>query len=326
MKLQQLKYIVEVANNDLNVTTAAERLHTSQPGVSKHIRQLEDELGVRVFERSGKQLSAITPVGQAIIEHAEHILREVNSIERITDEYLHEAKGKLRLGTTHTQARYVLPATIKAFSDKYPQVSLQIQQGSPRQIASWAAHGEVDFAIATEAMDEFEDLVQMPCYHWNRSLVLQPDHPLAKQKKVAIEDLARCPIVTYVRGFTGRSKFDSAFIDAGLKPKVVLTAVDADVIKTYVRSGLGVGVVANMAYDEAADSDLVRKDLGHIFTPNTTNICYRRGAYLRHYMYDFVEMFCSHLTREHVDAAALERTQELRRAYFTEISKQLPVL
>lgn len=303
MKLQQLRYICEVAKHDLNVSATAQSLFTSQPGISKQVRMLEDELGVEIFARSGKHLTRITPAGEAILEIAGDILRKVETIKQVAQECSDEKKGSLSLATTHTQARYALPPAIRQFIRQYPDVSLHMQQGTPVQIAEMAAKGTVDFAIATEALSHFENLIMMPCYRWNRAIVVPRDHPLANIEKLELEDLARYPIVTYVFGFTGRSKLDDAFKRAGLEPKVVFTAVDADVIKAYVRLGLGAGIIAKMAYDEDIDKDLVALDASHLFESSTTKIGFRKGAYMRGFMYDFIHTFAPHLTHELVDKA-----------------------
>ncbi|WP_415884522.1 HTH-type transcriptional regulator CysB [Neptuniibacter sp. QD72_48] len=296
MKLQQLRYIWEVARHDLNVSATAQSLYTSQPGISKQIRLLEDELGVEVFARSGKHLTRVTPAGQAILSVAGEILQKVESIKQVAQEFSDERKGSLDVATTHTQARYALPPTITGFMKEYPEVSLHMHQGTPMQISEMAADGSVDFAIATEAMAHFSDLIMMPCYRWNRSVVVPKGHPLTQVSKLTLADLAEQPIVTYVFGFTGRSKLDDAFIKEGLEPKVVFTAVDSDVIKTYVRLGLGVGIIASMAFDERQDSDLVRLDASHLFEPSTTKIGFRKGTFLRGYMFDFIQRFAPHLT------------------------------
>ncbi len=303
MKLQQLKYIWEVARHDLNVSVTAQSLFTSQPGISKQIRLLEDELGVQIFARSGKHLTHITPAGQRIVEQAGEVLRLVDSIKRVAQEFSNEKQGSLSIATTHTQARYALPGVIDRFIEAYPEVSLHMHQGTPLQIAELAAEGGVDFAIATEGMEHFSDLVMMPCYDWNRCILVPQGHPLAEVEELSIEAVAEHPIVTYVFGFTGRSKLDDAFKDAGLTPRVVFTATDADVIKTYVRLGLGIGIVATMAYDEQQDQDLVPLSANHLFATSTTMIGCRRGTFLRGFMYDFVELFAPHLTRETIDAA-----------------------
>ena len=303
MKLQQLRYIWEVAHHDLNVSVTAQSLFTSQPGISKQIRLMEAELGVEIFARNGKHLTHITPVGETIIEQAGEILRRVDSIKQAADEFRDERRGSLSVATTHTQARYALPAVIDRFIERYPDVSLHMHQGSPLQIAELAADGEVDFAIATEGLEHFSDLVMLPCYRWNRSIVVPREHPLTEKEFVTLSDVAAHPIVTYVFGFTGRSKLDDAFRREGLEPRVVFTATDADVIKTYVRLGLGIGIIADMAYDSLQDSDLIALDASHLFAPSTTMIGCRRGSFLRGYMYDFVELFAPHLTRDLVDAA-----------------------
>jgi LysR family cys regulon transcriptional activator len=303
MKLQQLRYIWEVAHHDLNVSATAQSLYTSQPGISKQIRLLEDELGVEIFSRSGKHLTHITPVGKTIIAKAGEILQTVESIKQAAHEFRDEKSGSLSIATTHTQARYALPAVIDSFISRYPEVSLHMHQGSPVQIAELAANSEVDFAIATEGLDLFADLVMLPCYRWNRSVVVPNDHPLVAKDRLTLEDVAAHPIVTYVFGFTGRSKLDDAFKQEGLEPKVVFTATDADVIKTYVRLGLGIGIIADMAHDPAEDPDLTALDASHLFAPSTTMIGCRKGTFLRGFMYDFMELFAPHLGKDLVDAA-----------------------
>lgn len=301
MKLQQLRYIWEVAHHDLNVSATAQSLYTSQPGISKQIRLLEDELGVEVFARSGKHLTSITPAGEDILKLAGEVLKQIATIKRVAQEHSDPRKGSVSVATTHTQARYVLPPVIKRFIEKYPEVSLHMHQGTPMQISEMASEGEVDFAIATEALELFGNLVMMPCYRWNRSVIVPRDHPLAQPSALTLENLAKFPIVTYVFGFTGRSKLDDAFSGKGLTPKVVFTATDADVIKTYVRLGLGVGIIATMAHDAELDSDLVSLDAKHLFQASTTKIGFRRGTFLRQFMYDFIEMFAPHLTPQVVD-------------------------
>jgi len=300
MKLQQLRYICEVARHDLNVSATAQSLYTSQPGISKQIRLLEDELGVEVFARSGKHLTRVTPAGQAILAVAEEVLQKVESIRQVAQEFSDEKKGSLSIATTHTQARYALPGAITEFIKTYPDVSLHMHQGTPMQISEMAADGTVDFAIATEALQHFSDLIMMPCYRWNRSVMVPKGHPLTQLPQLTLKDVAAYPIVTYVFGFTGRSKLDDAFRHHGLEPKVVFTAVDSDVIKTYVRLGLGVGIVASMAYEPGADDDLVALDASHLFEASTTKIGFRKGAFLRGYMYDFIRLFAPHLTPEMV--------------------------
>lgn len=322
MKLQQLRYIWEVARHDLNVSVTAQSLYTSQPGISKQIRLLEDELGVEIFSRSGKHLTRVTPAGEAILNIAGEILRKVDSIKQVAQEFSDEHKGSLSIATTHTQARYALPPIIEKFIQQYPDVSLHMHQGTPIQISEMAADGTVDFAIATEALELFGDLIMMPCYKWNRAVVVPPNHPLCQPSKLALEDVAKFPIVTYVFGFTGRSKLDDAFINHGLTPKVVFTAADADVIKTYVRLGLGVGIVAKMACSEQ-DEGLVALDASHLFEPSTTKIGFRKGTFLRGYMYDFIEQFAPHLTKDLIDEAISRQTRSEVDELFSHI--ELPV-
>jgi LysR family cys regulon transcriptional activator len=323
VKLQQLRYLTAIVKHNLNISAAAESLYTSQPGVSKQIRLLEDELGLELFSRNGKHLTHITPAGRKIVAKAEDILREVRNIQTLAAEFSDDQSGGLSIATTHTQARYALPPVIKAFRERYPSVTLQIHQGSPVQIAELVSSGEVDFAIATEAMELFEDLLMLPCYCWNRSLVTPRDHPLTRQATITLEEVARYPLVTYVFGFTGRSKLNEAFRNAGLNPKVAFTATDTDVIKTYVRLGLGVGIVAGMAYDPEHDQDLVKIDASHLFASSLTRIGFRRGTFLRGYMYDFIELFAPHLTPPVVQAAEHTESLEELEALFAKV--ELPV-
>jgi len=323
MKLQQLRYIWEIAHHDLNVSATARSLFTSQPGVSKQIRLLEDELGVEIFARSGKHLTHITPAGETIIDVAGQILRRAESIKRIAEEYSNERHGQLSIATTHTQARYALPRVITRFRKAYPGVSLQMNQGSPSQLAELATLGDVDFVIATEGLHLFRDLIMMPCYRWYRDIVVPKHHHLARKGKLTLADVAAEPIVTYVFGFTGRSMLDKAFMAEGLTPNVQFTATDTDVIKTYVRLGVGVGIIASMAYDPAVDGDLVTRDGSHLFEPSTTHIGFRRGTFLRKFMYEFIAWFAPHLDRQTVDAAVRCPTQAARERLFADVS--LPV-
>jgi LysR family cys regulon transcriptional activator len=301
MKLQQLRYIVEVVNHNLNVSSTAESLYTSQPGISKQVRLLEDELGIQIFERSGKHLTKVTSAGEEIVRISRDILSRVESIKAVAGEHTHPEMGTLNIATTHTQARYALPQVIQGFTTRFPKVSLHMHQGTPSQIADAVGKGNSDFAIATEALHLYQDMIMLPCYYWNRSIVVRKDHPLATKPTITIHDLAAYSLVTYVFGFTGRSELDSAFNRSGLTPRIVFTATDADVIKTYVRLGLGVGVIASMAMDPDADDDLVALDASHIFESSTTMIGFKKGTFLRTYMYDFIERFAPHLTRNIVD-------------------------
>jgi len=318
MKLQQLKYIWEVTNHQFNISLAAQHLFTSQPGISKQIRNLEKELGTDIFIRNGKHLSSLTPAGEKIVAAAADVLHRVEGIQAIAEEFTDEKLGNLGIATTHTQSRYILPAVIKTFIDRYPEVSLHMHQGTPMQISQLAADGTADFAIATEALELFSDLVMMPCFHWNRTLLVPRDHPLCQSSRLTLEEVSQWPIVTYVYGFTGRSKLDEAFQKAFLEPRVVFTAADADVIKTYVRLGLGIGILASMAVEDD-DEDLVAIDASHLFDFSTTSIGFRRKTYMRKYMYDFIEMFAPHLDRDRVDAAIASHGQPGNDTLFSDL-------
>lgn len=304
MKLHQLRYVCEVADRRLNVSAAADAMHTSQPGVSKQIRLLEAELGVPIFSRAGKRLTAVTDPGAEVIHAARSALREVENIRRIGAEYCGEASGDLRLATTHTQARYVLPPVIQQFRRRYPRIRLQLRQGNPEQICKMAAQGDVDLAIATEAVAASEGLVALPCYRWHHCVVAPLGHPLLEKKMpLSLEDLAAHPIVTYDFAFAGRSLLSQTFADAGLTPEVVLTALDSDVIKTYVELGLGIGLLADVAFDAERDSQLRSIDIAHLFPASTTWVGIRPGNYMRDYVYDFIELFAPKLQRPIIKAA-----------------------
>ncbi|GLS84158.1 HTH-type transcriptional regulator CysB [Paraferrimonas haliotis] len=323
MKLQQLRYIVEVLNNNLNVSATADSLYTSQPGISKQVRMLEDELGIQIFGRSGKHLTHVTPAGKQIIDISADILGKIESIKAVAEEHTKPDQGVLNIATTHTQARYALPQVIQSFMERYPKVSLHMHQATPAQICESAVRGDADFAISTEGMHLFSDLLMMPCYHWNRSIVVRRDHPLAQKEHISLEELAANPLVTYVFGFNRASQLDKAFGQAGLTPKVVFSATSADVLKTYVRMGLGVGVIASMAISPEEDSDLVAIDASHLIGHSTTKIAFRKGSFLRSYMYDFIEGFAPHLTRDLVERALALREQHHIDELFKDIA--LPV-
>ena len=308
MKLQQLRYAVEVARQGLNVSSAAEALHTSQPGVSKQIRLLEEELGVEIFERHGKRVVAVTEPGRAVLAIAERILSETASLKRAGEEFANDSSGSFRIATTHTQARYALPKAVAAFMKKYPNVHLSIQQGNPTQICEQVLAGEADIAIATEAISEYQELVSLPCYQWNRCVVVPPGHPLLKLKTLTLEAVTAHPIITYDFSFAGRSLVNKAFEMRGLKPNIVLSALDADVIKTYVELGLGVGIMAKMAFDPDRDHPLCAIDAAHLFESSMTRLGVRRGAYLRGYAYEFIELFAPHLPRKSVEHAVTGET------------------
>ena len=310
MKLQQLIYIREVSRRGLNVSAAADALHTAQPGVSSQIRLLEDELNVQIFERNGKRLVGVTEPGRQILEIVERVLQEVDNIKAVSSEFSDEASGRLVIATTHTQARYALPPVVNVFKRKYPDVRLELQQGSPSHAAELAAKGIVDIAIATEAIADYPDLVMLPCYEWNRCVVCPPDHPLLDEQPLTLEALVRHPIITYDFAMAGRTKMNKAFETAGLEPNVVLTAIDSDVIKTYVELGLGVGVLAKMAFDEKRDTNLRSIDASHLFDSSITRIGIRRGAFLRKYVYEFIELFAPHLTKPVIEEAMIGRSKE----------------
>ena len=303
MKLQQLRYLTEIARRGLNVSEAAEALHTSQPGVSKQIRALEDELGIDVFVRHGKRLVSITEPGKAVIVIAERILAEASNLRRVGEEFANEKLGTLTIAATHTQARYALPNAVATFKQRYPKVQLRIHQGNPTQICEEVLAGEADLCVATEAISLYPDLVSMPVYQWNRCVVVPPEHELLKTNPLTLEALAQFPIVTYDFAFANRSLVQKAFETRGLQPNVVLTALDSDVIKTYVELGLGVGILSKMAFDPKRDTQLRAIDASHLFESSTTRLGVKRGAYLRRYAYEFIETFAPQLPRSIVERA-----------------------
>jgi LysR family cys regulon transcriptional activator len=302
MKLHQLRYLAAVAQSGLNITAAAHKLHTSQPGVSKQIKLLEDELGFLIFVREGRNLTRITPAGQQVIERALRILQEAQSIRDLSTELRDEGKGSLSIGTTHTQARYVLPDVIREFRGRYPQVRLNLHQGTSEQIAEMVAGDRIDCAIATGSEALFPDLTLLPCYRWHRTVIVPRGHALASAGRLSLRALAAYPLISYTFSFTGPSSLHEAFARVGLVPNVAITARDADVIQTYVRLGLGVGIVAHMAIDPA-DPDLVAIDAAHVFPAHTTWLGFRRGTLLRKYMYEFAQLLAPHLDRRLVERA-----------------------
>jgi len=302
MKLQQLRYLTEVAKRGLNLSDAAEALHTSQPGISKQIRQLEDELGVDILVRNGKRVVDVTEPGRVILGIAERILQDTENLKQVGREFRDQAAGTLTIATTHTQARYSLPNVVTAFKQKYPRVRLTLKQGSPPQLAEMVMAGEADIAIATEALDRYPKLLALASYQWRHCVVVPEKHLLLKETRVTLETLARYPIVTYDLAFAGRSHIDEAFRARGLAPDIVLSAVDSDVIKTYVELGLGIGIISARAYDEKRDRHLRAVEAGHLFGTMTTRIAVRRGTVLREFAYVFIEMFAPQLKRAVVDA------------------------
>lgn len=303
MNIQQLRYIQEVARRGLNVSEAADALFTSQPGVSKQIRLLESELGIEIFVRHGKRLVDVTEPGRAVLEIAERVLHDLANLQQVGEEFANEASGSLSIATTHTQARYVLPRVVRDFMLRYPQVKLSLHQGNPRQVCEMVLDGTADIAIATEAIADYDELVILPCYQWNRCVVATPRHPILRESPLTLEAIARYPIITYDDAFTGRSHINKAFLGRGLKPNVVLSAIDSDVIKKYVELDLGIGILARMAYDPEEDRKLGMVDASHLFESSTTRIGLRKRAWLRAYVYAFIEGFAPHLTRRMVEAA-----------------------
>jgi len=301
MKLQQLRYLTEVVRRGLNVSEAAEALHTSQPGVSKQIKALEQELGIEVFARHGKRLVSITEPGKAVVSIAERILSEAQNLRRAGEEFANDQLGTLTIAATHTQARYSLPKAVAAFKRRYPGVELRIQQGNPTQICEQVLAGEADMGVATEMVGEHPDMVSLPVFQWNRVVVVPAKHALLKSVPLTLEKLAQHPIVTYDFAFANRSLVQKAFESRGLKPHVVLSAQDSDVIKTYVELGLGVGILAKMAFDAEKDRNLRAIDAGHLFESSTTRLGIKRNAYLRRYAYEFIELFAPHLPRDIVE-------------------------
>jgi LysR family cys regulon transcriptional activator len=304
VKLQQLRYLSEVVRRGLNVSEAAEALHTSQPGVSKQIRALEDELGVQVFVRHGKRLVSITEPGKAVVAIAERILAEAQNLRRAGEEFKNDQLGTLTIAATHTQARYALPKAVAAFKRRYPKVELVIHQGNPTQICEQVIAGEADMGVATEMIAQSRELVSLPVYQWNRCVVVPPKHALLKGT-LTLERLAEHPIVTYDFAFANRSLVQKAFDIRGLSPHVVLSAQDSDVIKTYVELGLGVGILAKMAFDPKRDLNLRAIDASHLFESSTTRLGIKRGAYLRRYAYEFIELFAPQLPRAIVERSVL---------------------
>jgi len=302
MKLQQLRYIIEVANNELNVSLTAEKLYTSQPGISKQIKQLEDELGVQIFQRSGKHLSGITTIGIKIIDVAREILNKTHDIKMIAQEFTKPNLGTLSITTTYTQARYALPSVIQQFMHAYPNIALKIEQGDSTQCISNLKNRVTDFAVLTDINDLNDDMIALPCYHWNHAIVVTNDHPLANKAIIRLDELVQYPLISYDSTKDG-TDIGQTFIKAGKSANIVFNTADADLVKTYVKLGAGVGIIAKMAIDEQHDQDLVILNASHIFSYHTTYIVFLRSLYLRNYMYDFIYQFSSHLDKKMVNQA-----------------------
>ncbi|MES2538187.1 MAG: CysB family HTH-type transcriptional regulator [Pseudomonadota bacterium] len=301
MNFQQLRSIREASRRGYNLTEVANVLFTSQPGVSRQIRELEEELGVEIFERNGKRLTGLTDPGKGILQIIDRLLLEAENLQQASQEYAGLKSGTLTVATTHTQARYVLPKVVQAFRSAFPQVRIALQQSSPEHIAEWVLSGKADIGIATEGLSQFPDLVSFPCYRWNHVIVVPAGHPLLAFEQLSLEHLAEYPLITYDVGFTGRGHIDDAFRLAGIGTDIVLTAMDSDVIQQYVSLGLGVGIVASMAVEQSRSSGLEVIEASHLFAPNVTRLAVRRGAYLRSYTYDFIAQFAPELTREEIE-------------------------
>jgi LysR family cys regulon transcriptional activator len=297
MNLQQLRFLNEVVRQGLKISDAAGALYTSQPGISKQIKLLEEELGIEIFVRNGKRIVAITEPGKAVLEIAQRMLQDAGNLKQVAEEFHSQNSGSLTIATTHTQARYALPPTVRQFIKRYPGVKLGLHQGSPTQIAEQVLGGEADIGIATESLALYDELVTLPCYEWNHCVIAPLKHPLLAEKKLTLVKIAQYPIITYDFAFAGRNKINAAFEAANIQPNIALTAIDADVIKTYVELGLGIGILAKMAYVPERDKHLRMMDAGHLIKPSTTRVAIRKNEYLRGYTYDFIELFAPHLTR-----------------------------
>jgi LysR family cys regulon transcriptional activator len=303
MNLHQFRFVREAVRQNFNLTEAAKALYTSQPGVSKAIIELEDELGVEIFRRHGKRVRSLTEPGRIILASVEKILQEVESLKRVGKDYAAQDQGNLVIAATHTQARYSLPSAIAEFKKRFPKVHLSILQGSPTQVAEMVIHDQADIAIATEAIANYKELVSLPCFQWQHLAVMLPEHPLLERKILSLDDLAQYPIITYEASFAGRSKINHAFQLRGLTPDIVLEAIDADVIKTYVELGLGVGIMADIAFNPERDRHLRAMPVGHLFGTNVTRLALKQGAYLRSYVYTLVELLSPSLNRKLMEQA-----------------------
>ena len=291
MKLQQLRCIFQIVQSEFNISKASEVLNTSQPGVSKQIKLLEDEIGIKIFQRNGKRLVNLTEPGELILSSIETILQESNNIKVISEEYIEKDQGTFTIATTHTQARYKLPKVVEEFVKKYPKTNLNIHQGNPSQVTDQIINGEADVGIATESINLSEDILTIPCYQWNRCVVMPKNHPLTEVRKITLEDLAAYPMITYDYAFTGSTIVSEVFKNANIEPNIMLTAIDADVIKTYVSLNMGIGLIAEMAFDVSTDHPMVSRDVSHLFPLSTTYIGIRRENFLRKYTSDFIRMF-----------------------------------
>ena len=303
MNLHQFRFVQEAVRRNLNLTEAAKALHTSQPGVSKAIIELEGELGIEIFARHGKRLKRVTEPGQHVLQSIELIMREVSNLKRIGEQYSAQDSGTLSIATTHTQARYVLPPSVAKLREAYPKVNVSLHQTTPDQVARMVIDEVADIGMATESLADYPELVTLPCYEWQHVLVLPPGHPLAQNERIGLDDIAHEPLITYHPSFTGRAKIDAAFAARRLQPRIALEAIDSDVIKTYVRLGLGVGIVAEMAVKGDLAGDLLVRPVGHLFGQSVARVAFKRGAYLRNFVYRFAELLSDRLTRDLVERA-----------------------
>jgi len=303
MNLHQFRFVREAVRQNFNLTDAAKALFTSQPGVSKAIIELEEELGIDIFSRHGKRIRGLTEPGRQVLKSVELILQEVEGLKRIGKEFAAQDSGSLTIATTHTQARYSLPSVVQQFSQKFPKVRLSLLQGNPKQVAEMVINNLADVAIATEAIAEVDGLVSLPCFQWEHMVITPTDHPLLKLKSITLEDIAAYPLITYDAAFAGRNKIDQAFARRGLKPDVILEAIDADVIKTYVELGMGIGIIAGLAYNATRDVNLKAIPAGHLFGMNLSRVALKEGAYLRSYVFTFIELLAPSLTRKMVENA-----------------------
>ncbi len=303
MNLHQFRFVQEAVRRGLNLTEAAKALHTSQPGVSKAIIELEEELGIEIFTRHGKRLKRVTEPGEQVLESIAIILREVGNLKRIGEQYSQQDAGTLSIATTHTQARYVLPPPVARLRAQYPKVNISLHQGSPSDVARMVIEETADIGIATESLGNYPQLVTLPCYEWQHVLVLPQGHPLTRKERLTLEDIAAEPLITYHPSFTGRTRIDTAFGQRQLQLNVVLEAIDSDVIKTYVRLGLGIGIVAEMAVATDKDADLVARPLGQLLGQNVARIALKRGAYLRDFVYHFASLLSDRLDKDLIQKA-----------------------
>ena len=310
MKLQQLRCVDEIVKNGFNISKSAEAMHTSQPGVSKQIQLLEDEIGIKIFNRNGKRLVGLTDPGKEVYSSISEVLKETNNIKNISADYKENNSGEFSIATTHTQARYKLPSIVEEFVKKYPKINLNIHQGNPTQVTDQIISGKADVGIATEAISENEKIFSIPCYSWNRCIVMPKKHKLVSEKNISLEHLAAYPLITYDYAFTGSTIVSKVFKEAGIDPNIMLTAIDADVIKTYVNLNLGIGLIAEMAFSSDKDKDLVSRDVSHLFPISTTYIGVRQDVFIRKFILDFIKMFTPHMSTKELSILLEKRRKD----------------